>query len=303
MTVNSPLPNFLIIGAAKCGTTTLFDALSQHPQVFCSTPKETHFFSQDETFALGMNWYLNTCFKDSAGYPARGEATPQYLSLSEKSVPRIQTTFGDAPLKFIAIFRDPVARAYSQYWQTIRYGEESLSFEDALAAEDKRLGKDPSDITLSVAGKFAYFRMGCYASRLKPFLDAFPRERFLFLLNEDLAKDFSRTMSRIASFIGVDTSYAFQYVKSNPSTLPTNQTMFNLLRKPSFVRRLARVLIPLPGLRGRIKDSVREAVIQPFQYPPMDQATEKQLRARYVDQVVQLEAMTGLKLSAWLPRQ
>ena len=290
---NSPLPNFLIIGAAKAGTTTLFDALKQHPQVFCSTPKETRFFSDDERFARGMEWYLDTCFKGSAGYPARGEATPQYLSLSEKAVPRIQAAFGSEPLKFIVIFRDPVQRAYSHYWQTIRFGEEKLSFDAAMAAEDERLGKDRDDLSVTVAGT--------YASRLKPFLDGFPRDRFLFLLNEDLARDFGGTLAKAAAFIGVSPSFDFQAIKSNPAIMPTNQTLFNLLRRPSFLRRLARVIIPLPGLRGQVKDALHDAAAKPFQYPPMDPKAEQMLRARFADQVKQLEQMTGLDLARWYP--
>jgi hypothetical protein len=289
----------MIIGAAKSGTTTLFDALKQHPRVFCSTPKETHFFSEDELYARGLAWYQDTCFKGSKDYPARGEATPQYLSLSEKAAPRIKEAFRGRPVKFIAIFRDPVQRAYSHYWQAMRYGNETLSFENAVAAEDGRLGKNRDDLTVTEAGTFAYFRLGCYTSRLRPFLDLFSRDQFLFLLNEDLENNFAGTMSKLAAFLDVDPSFEFQVVMNNPAAMPTNRFLFNLLKKTFFVRRLVRFILPIPAIRGNLKDSYRRAVIKPFKYPPMDQKLSQMLRVRYMDQISQLESITGFDLSNW----
>lgn len=299
MKADSTFPNFLIIGAAKCGTTTLFDALDQHPQVFCSTPKETRFFSDDKMYARGLDWYLNTCFLGSTDYPARGEATPQYLSLSEKTVPRIRDMFGEQLARFITIFRDPVQRAYSHYWQTIRLGEETLSFEDALSAEDERLKKSSDDLSVTEEGIYAYFRLGCYASRLKPYLDNFPRDRFLFLLNEDLERDFGGTMTKIAAFICVDPSFKFKPVSSNPASMPTNRFLFNFLKKGSLVRRFIRFIVPVPALRNNLKDSYRKAVVRPFRYPPMKPETRRMLRNRYLDQIIQLERMIGFDLSTW----
>ena len=111
------LPNFLIIGAAKSGTTALYDLLKQHPQVYLPFDKEPLFFSRDDYFAQGAEWYAERYFKEGESFRARGEATPHYLYWAEKVAPRIARTFGGRPPKFIAIFRDPVQRAYSWYWK------------------------------------------------------------------------------------------------------------------------------------------------------------------------------------------
>ena len=89
----SKLPNFFIIGAPKAGTTSLFNILETHPQVYGSSVKETGFFSKDDRYNKGLIWYQETFFQESQGFPVRMEATPTYLTWSEKTAHRIHDNY------------------------------------------------------------------------------------------------------------------------------------------------------------------------------------------------------------------
>ena len=129
------MPNLFVIGAAKAGTTALYDYLAQHPDVFLSRVKEPMFFSREENYAKGLDWYEGAYFQGAEHYPVRAEATPHYLYWSEKVAPRIKEAYAERLVKFVASFRDPVSRAYSWYWNMVREGREDLEFEEALRVE------------------------------------------------------------------------------------------------------------------------------------------------------------------------
>ena len=169
-------PNFFVLGAAKCGTTTLHEVLIAHPHIFMTKQKEPHFFDADTYYNCGLDRYLRDHFRGAAGFKARGEATPAYLR-SRKARDRIRGNLGK-DLRFVVILRDPVTRAWSHYLHQRRACVETESFERALELEPKR----------SSAGRPAwttYFGDGLYARQLLVWFEAFPREHFLVLLTED----------------------------------------------------------------------------------------------------------------------
>jgi hypothetical protein len=218
------LPSFLIIGAQRAGTTTLFDYLLRHPDIrgplhggeVSWTRKEIHFF--DERFQLGVDWYRSYFPLAASRRMARlrgrdlvvGEATPYYMF--HPLVPeRVAATIPD--VKLIALLRDPVARAYSHYQMMLRSGRETLSFEDALAAEADRLAVDGGLDAVVEAGfgddrpwrhhhhrHHAYFSRGLYAEQLERWLEYFPREQLLILHAEDL---FARPVEGYTEALGL----------------------------------------------------------------------------------------------------
>ena len=129
------LPDFLILGEMKCGSTTLWQLLSKHPRIFFPDEKELHFFNARPDRPLSASDY-ERCFASSDSDHLLGEATPNYLFDEDASV-RIHRTIPEARL--IAILRDPVMRAWSHYWHNVRRGREPLSFQRALAAEPERI--------------------------------------------------------------------------------------------------------------------------------------------------------------------
>lgn len=292
------LPNFFILGAAKSGTTSLFNILASHPQIYASPKKETGFFNNDERFSRGISWYQETYFSEAQGCPIRMEATPAYLTWSEKTAKRLKDEYPVRPVKFALIFRDPVQRAYSHYWHRVRLGHETLSFEDAIQQEPTRLAENYDELYRTGNGKFGYFRAGCYASRLKPFFEQFDRDNFFILLQEDLSlENFSSTITDLQRFLGLETIENLIPQQANPATLPRKRWL------AGFYRRLKRTFLSRV-YREKIDKSLRAAIYSylfpPITYPSMSTDMAKLLRSRYFDEIKELEKMIERDLSAWL---
>jgi Sulfotransferase domain len=198
-----PLPNFLILGAQKAGTTALYAYLRWHPQVTGPSFKEVSFF--DRHYARGERWYR-------AHFPARrraaiGEASPSYL-FHPLAPERVAALLPDARL--IALLRNPVHRAFSHYQHELALGREPLSFEDALGAEDERLRGEVERLSSDPAyfshawWNYTYLARGRYAEQLERWYGAFPRERLLVLFTEELAQDPGGTYRSVLEFLGLE---------------------------------------------------------------------------------------------------
>jgi Sulfotransferase domain len=198
-----PLPDFLILGAQKAGTTALYAYLRWHPQITGPSFKEVSFF--DRHYTRGERWYR-------AHLPVRrrglvGEASPSYL-FHPLAPERVARMLPDARL--IALLRNPVDRAFSHYQHEVALGREQLSFADALAREQERMDgelehmlRDP--VYFSHAWwNYTYVARGRYAQQLERWFAAFPREQVLVLLTDDLAADTAGTYRRVLDFLSVD---------------------------------------------------------------------------------------------------
>lgn len=294
-------PNSFIIGAAKSGTTSLFEIIAGHPSVFVPKKKELNFFSNDERYENGLDWYAKTNFAESSSFPIRMEASPAYLAWSEKVAPRLKQLYQEQPIRLIAIFRNPVARAYSNYWHRVRMGHEKLSFSEAIDQENQRLKDNWEKLYRSGNPLYGYFRGGCYASRLKPFLDLFARDNFFFLLQDDLQNDFEASINRLFQFLNIDSRITVNPVIRNDSKVPRNKSLYDVYG------RLKQTATWQNRLRNMIPKSMREwarykLVLKPFQYPPMDNETKMQLTARFAEEIAQLEMILGRDLSLWRGR-
>jgi len=292
------LPTFFIIGAAKSGTTTLFDSLRQHPQIYLPINKETRFFSHEERYEKGIGWYLETYFKDAQNYPARGDASTHYLYWSEKVAPRIHQVYPEGNVKFIAIFRDPIQRAYSYYWHMVREGWEILTFEEALLSETERLKAHWNRVHRNGVQHYGYFRGGCYASNLKPFFTYFSENNFLFLLFDDLKQDFNTTIQRVIDFLEIDTSVEVKPSVSNPAAMPRSMRLHKYLREPSGLKNVIKIFFP-SIIRFKLKKVIRRLNLKRITYPPLDDELILNLKSRYKHDIKQLETIIDRDLSAW----
>ncbi|HET6845202.1 MAG TPA: sulfotransferase [Anaerolineales bacterium] len=293
-------PNFFIIGAAKAGTTSLHDLLRQHPQVFLPTEKEPAFFSDDEYFGRGKSWYLRTFFKGAAGCAARGEATPGYLFFAHKVAPRIHQFSSLELPKFIAIFRDPASLVYSYYWNSVREGRETLPFREALAAEPARMERLGTELERRGRMTYAYSRIAAYASQLSTYLDIFPRDRFLFLLTNDLA-DAATLLRRLQDFLGLpDRSDVVRAVRSNASALPRYRRLHQWLRGRSAWKDSVKPFIPR-SIRYRLKLLAINSNLVSFNPPPLDEDLATSIRLQYLNETERLQDLIQRDLSTWLP--
>ncbi|HXK24519.1 MAG TPA: sulfotransferase domain-containing protein [Myxococcota bacterium] len=206
------LPDFLILGAAKSGTTSLYRYLVQHPRIRRARRKEIRFF--DREHARGPHWYR-------AHFPlalrgrwemlrhgefATGEASPSYLFYPHAAA-RVHALVPHA--KLIAILRNPIDRAWSQYRHKVRRGIEPLSFEDAIAEEPERTRGEWERILADERYRgaalfhFGYLRRGLYAEQLERWLALYPRESLLVLRAEDLFADPNRVIRDTTDFLGL----------------------------------------------------------------------------------------------------
>jgi len=197
-----PLPDFLILGAQKAGTTALYAYLRWHPEITGPSFKEVSFF--DRHYAKGERWYR-------AHMPVRrrslvGEASPSYL-FHPLAPERVAGMLPAARL--IALVRNPVDRAFSHYQHEVALGREPLSFEDAVDREDERMQgelermlRDPSYFSLAW-WNYTYIARGRYAEQLERWFAAFPREQLLVLFTEQLSADTAATYRRVLDFLGV----------------------------------------------------------------------------------------------------
>ncbi len=207
------LPDFLVIGAAKAGTTSLYSYLSGHPAIGAAFRKELYFF--DMKWSRGINYY-RARFPTIAqkrrherrhGSPfITGEATPCYM-FHPHAARRARATVPHA--KLIVSLRDPAERAYSHYCMNARRGVETLSFEEAIEREPERLHGElermrEDEHYFSLKRHYcAYLARGVYADQLQSWLEHFPRDQLLVLTNSQLKRDRQRTLARVQEFLGL----------------------------------------------------------------------------------------------------
>jgi hypothetical protein len=181
----------------RCGTTTLWELLDRHEQVFLPRTKELHFFDdRDGGFAGGLATYA-THFQSASPDAVCGEFSPSYMFVPG-TAERIKRVL--PKVRLIAILRDPVERAWSHYWFNVRAGREWLSFDKAIESEHKRL----TNADQRRRNWFGYVAVGHYVEQLLEYEKLFSREQLLIVLFEDLSTDPEATMRGVFEHIGVD---------------------------------------------------------------------------------------------------
>ncbi len=220
------LPDFLIIGAQKGGTTSLYNYLQAHPCIAPAERKEVHFFDRRSNLNKGLTWYRGHFpawvekyyvqhFRQQAFLT--GEATPEYLFLPHipskvvKVLPHV---------KLIILLRNPVNRAYSQYQHAVVQGHETRSFEEAINAQEACLTEEQANLLQDEDYERYTYMQHCYLLRsiyidqLQRWMHLFPREQFLILKSEALYADPAAILKQVLDFLDVPTS-EIQLRKSN----------------------------------------------------------------------------------------
>jgi sulfotransferase family protein len=196
------LPDFLILGAQKAGTTALYSYLRRHAQIGGPIWKEVSYF--DRHYPRGTAWYRGQFPLRNDGRIA-GEASPGYL-FHPLAPERVRQTVPDA--KLIVLLRDPIDRALSHYHHEVALGREPLSFEEAIDAEpdrtrgeEERLVREPGYFS-HAWWDYTYLARGRYAEQVERWLAVFPREQMLMLASEDLAVQPADVHGRVLEFLG-----------------------------------------------------------------------------------------------------
>jgi hypothetical protein len=279
---HAALPNLVVIGGLKCGTTSLHHYLNLHPEIEMSRPKELNYFVQQLNWPLGTEWYASH-FRAEA--PVRGESSPHYTNLPrfDGVAERISSVLPEATL--IYMVRDPIDRALSHYLHNVSAGYESRPLAEALGDPDS-----------------AYVHRSMYAMQLDPYLARFPADRVEVVSQEELKSNREVTMRRVFGWLGVDDSFSSPQFSREWETGGGKRTgRFRLMDRA----------VQLPGLRAidrnfdRLPESLRwlveRAVHDPEgggeELPELPAPVRERVADRFRGDVERLEALTGRRFN------
>ncbi|MBE9164156.1 tetratricopeptide repeat-containing sulfotransferase family protein [Tychonema sp. LEGE 06208] len=207
-------PNFIIIGSQRCGTTSLYTYLAQHPQILTPIKKEMDFFSWH--FHRGIDWYLaHFPQMPEGGEFVTGEASPSYFDCRE-APKRLYSAFPEA--KLIVLLRNPVDRAISHFYRLKGLNWEGRSLDRAISDEIERLNQNPEYIIGEEPGN--YLARGRYIEFIKNWLACFPREQLLILKSEDFYAKAAATVQQVLEFLDLPEYQLPEYQNANPGFYP-----------------------------------------------------------------------------------
>jgi hypothetical protein len=299
------LPNFVVVGAPKCGTTSLYHYLRQHPDVFVPERKELHYFSypymRQFIAGPGDEYQLTTLCKtegEYAGYyagagtrAAIGDVSPSYFYYADLPgsdlCERMRGLLGD--VRIILMIRDPVQKAFSQFMHLVRDARETLDFERALAAEAERTRKGYSAI-------WRYAGSSLFTNRTQTFMDAFGSVRVKPVFFDEFSARPRETMSEIFAFLGVDPDAAIDVESTyNRSGLPRSRLVAGLFANSNPVTALARRMLPL-SVTTRIRDVLQR--LNTGAKPTLDAASRRFLEGYFEDDLQALAKLLGRRATS-----
>lgn len=308
---SQPKPNFFIVGAPKCGTTSLHEYLQHHPDVYMPYYKEPHFFGTDldgsrfRQFRGRPAKYLKL-FRDARGQKRIGESSPWYL-VSARAASEIHSYAPDA--RIIIMLRNPVDMMYSM-WSQFRYSgnEQIASFEDALAAEaDRRAGKRIRRAAHCITG-LQYRRMTRFSEQTKRYFDQFGRDQVMVIIFDDFRTDTAAVYAEVLEFLGLPGSVKVQFGARNPNKttrfaplqkliISTGFSLMLLKDRLTFLATTSR-LVPY-AYRTRAVEGVIAAYTRYERRSPLTRATRQRLAMEARPEIDKLSALLDRDLSHW----
>ena len=281
---HAALPNLIIIGGLKCGTTSIHHYLGLHPEIQMSKPKELNFFVSELNWDLGLDWYRG---RFDERFPVRGESSPHYTNLPR--YPGIAERIREhAPeTKLIYMVRDPISRILSHWRHSTGAGYETRPMEEALAREDQ-----------------TYVTRSMYWQQLQPYLGLFDRDRIEVITQEELQSDREGTMRKAFRFAGVDedfTSEQFdrEWEKSTAKESDQYQFMEKLIKLPGF-RSFDRNFDRLPErMRWMVEKVVHDPDAPSAPKPELPDAIRDRLLSLYGEDVAALQEFAGRRFAGW----
>jgi hypothetical protein len=300
-------PNLFIVGAAKCGTTSLYYYLSQHPEVFnCPVKEPNHFITQfqiDSLYGnlkqykklwssyLGLSKYL-ALYSNAKSFRITCDASVNYLRYAKEIAGKIKEFNDEA--KILIILRNPVDRLFSHYHHSVRDGSITKTLENLLTFEEEYCKMENNTW-------YSYKKYGLYYDNVKHYLDTFGQDKALILFNEDLESNPQKVLSHVCDFLMIVASFVpkIDFTKQNAAYLPKNPKISHLLNKYSQYSMLwsgLKKIFPIQLLR-RLKTIINPSI--PYQETLTNKKTIQQLKAYYKEDITKLETLVNRDLSAW----
>lgn len=297
------MPTFLVIGAARSGTTALYTYLQQHPGVYMTPIKEPNFFAFEgqklDVRGPGPD-YINNSITDLDTYQALfeaarvgsaiGEASPLYL-YAEQAPARIHHHLPDA--KLIAILRNPIEQAFSHFLYAKKQTLEPLDdFTAALDAEPERARNGWQPL-------FQYSQFPKYHAQLQRYYELFPADQLRVYLYEDFSSDPQAVLADVFAFVGVDPDFEPDVgYRPNAGGVPRSTLIQNLVMRPHLLNRMVGRFVP-EELKRRLRDAISDRNVQ---RPEMPGPASDRLHAELDPDIRDLQRLIGRDLSRWLEK-
>lgn len=295
-------PDLLVIGAARAGTTALCRTLARHPEIFLTTPKETHFLSfagRDVAFSgpgdqqmlndvvvTDVDEWRRLCARgQSQRYRCDGSVSTLYYH--ERSVSNIERFVGPSP-KLVVSLREPVMRAFSSYLYLVSRGyEKAPTFADALADEDRRRDEGWHHL-------WQYTGMSHYGPQLAAFVDRFGRDALFVFTHEEFRRDREDLLRRLCDWLGVDPAPTLgEQGEVNTGGVPKSSLLQNSIQR-------ARASWLQPALKRLTSERFREKVrTSNLDRPELDPELRRALVPTFADDVAAVETLLGRALPTW----
>ena len=299
MDKNINLPNLLIVGAAKCGTTSLHNYLKQHPDIFMSKQKEPHFLINSDIGedrihkAISVLEDYEDMFKTDSIYKYKGESSVMYLAFPEFSIKNIKK-YLDPDVKIIIMLRNPVERAFAGYLHNLRYNpSENLSFEEAFEKSEARYYQQ-RDITPDTR----YLHVGNYYSQVESFMSMF-NDNVLVIMYEDYVSDIDLCLANVFDFldidkISVDTSRRHMV----GGWIFKRKFLRNLLIPKNNFKSLIKSFLPNKKIRKAIKQKIMN--MSTAESPSISKDMHKKLTEYYRKDIDNLSKLLNKELNCWI---
>jgi len=281
---HAELPNLIIVGGLKCGTTSIHHYLGLHPEVQMSKPKELNFFVSELNWDLGLDWYAS---RFDSRFKVRGESSPHYTNLPrfEGVAERIQRHCPDARLLYMV--RDPIKRILSHWVHATGAGYESGDLVEVLS--------EPNT---------SYMNRSKYWMQLQPYLERFDRDQIEVITQEELQTEREETMRKAFAFAGVDESFKSEqfdreWEKSSAKQGDKYQFMEKLIKLPGF-RSFDRNFDRLPeSMRWIVEKVVHDPEKPPAPKPKLSDDLFETVRGRFGEDVKALQQFAGREFAGW----
>lgn len=297
-------PNFFIVGAPKCATTSMHYYLSQHPNIFMSRPKEPFFFGSDldshELKTKDKEEYLSF-FRGSNAFDFRGESTVWYL-YSERAHEEIRSFQPDARL--IVMFRNPVDAMYAMHSQFLFSGNEPLeSFEDAVRAEENRKNGGKMDSSVYFPEGLYYSEVYNYTRQIKRYLKTFSRDQIKIILLKDLKEDPDQCYQDVLDFLGAESFTPPDFEPYNSNCQLRSPVLREIVKQvPGRTLGALRRFVPVQSC-SEVWQQVKPFLVDQFSRQPLDAEFRQELLEQFEPQIRELEGLIKRDLSHWLPSE
>ncbi len=293
------LPNFLIVGAAKSGTTSLYSYLSMHPDIYMSEKNKEPYFLTGLDFneidnskgPYGVNVVKSIedykkLFSHYHGEKAIGEASVGYLYFYNETIMNIKKYLTNP--KIIIVLRNPIDRAYSNYLHHVRDLYEEESFDVALKCIDERMEKN-------YWWGYDYIGAGMYSNQIKAYLENFKNVKIV--LFDDLIADTDGEIKKILMFLEVDSNIKLDTSKRmNASGVPKNRRLQRFLHRPNIFKSIVKVLLP-KNTKEKLRSMISKKNLNKVK---MEHETKEYLREVFKDDILKVQDLIKRDLSFWI---